>query len=71
MRFSNGIGFRLLTPKYWQARRRLNCIAGSFFLLSWFIGEPAKTWAKGVGLLAVIAALTVLLAGVIAERKGW
>ena len=71
MRFSNGTEFRYFTSKYAQAWRRLICVGGGFFILSWLIGEPANAWAKGIGLLAVIAALVVLLAGMIAERKEW
>ena len=71
IRFSNGTEFRYFTSKYAQAWRRLSCVGGGFFLLSWFIGEPAKEWFEGIGLLAVIVALAVLLAGMIAERKEW
>ena len=71
MRFSNGTEFRCFTSKYAQAWRRLACVGGGFFLLSWLIGEPAKAWVEGIGLLVVIAALAVLLAGMIAERKEW
>ena len=71
MRFSNGTEFRYFTSKYAQAWIRLSCVGGGFLILSWFIGEPAKAWVEGIGLLAVIAALAVLLAGMIAEHKDW
>jgi hypothetical protein len=71
MRFSNGAEFRYFTSKYALAWRRLTGVGGGFFILSWFIGEPAKAWVEGIGLLAVIAALAVLLAGMIAARKDW
>lgn len=71
MRFSNYTGFRLFTPKYAQTRIRLISVAGGLFVLSWFIGEPAKAWVDGMALLAVIASQVVLLVGMIAERKGW
>ena len=71
IRFSNGTEFRYFTSKYAQAWRQLIGVGGGFFILSWFIGEPAKAWLEGIGLLAVIAALAVLLAGMIAERKEW
>lgn len=71
MRFRTGTEFRYFTSKYAQAWRRLTGVGGGFFILSWFIGEPAKAWLEGIGLLAVIAALVVLLAGMIAERKDW
>ena len=71
MRFSNDTRFRLFTPRYAQTRIRLICVAGGLFILSWFIGEPAKAWVNGMALLAVIAAQVVLLAGMIAQRKGW
>jgi hypothetical protein len=71
MRFSNGTEFSRFTSKYAQAWRRLICVGGGFFLLSWLIGEPAKAWAEGTGWLVVIAAFVVLLAGMIAARKDW
>lgn len=71
MRFSNGAEFRYFTSKYALAWRRLICVGGGCFILSCFIGEPAKAWAEGTGWLVVIAALVVLLAGMIAERKRW
>ncbi|MEI6392789.1 MAG: hypothetical protein WCT12_17000 [Verrucomicrobiota bacterium] len=51
--------------------RRLICIGGGCLLLSWFIGEPSKTWVGGIGSLAVIAVFVVLLADLIAGRKEW
>lgn len=71
MRFSNGTEFRFFPCKYSQTWRRLSCVGGSLFILSWLVGEPAKAWVKGSGSLAVIAALVVFLAGMIAERKEW
>ena len=71
MRFSNGTEFRYFTSKYARAWRRLSWVGGGFFILYWFIGEPAKAWAKEIGLLVVIAAFVFLLVGMIAERKDW
>ena len=71
MKLSNGTEFRFGTPKYSRLTTRFICVGGGCFLLSWLIGEPAKAWAGGIGSLALIAALVVLLAGTIAERKEW
>ena len=71
MKFSNGTELRFGTPKYSKISRRLICVYGGFFLLSWLVGEPAKAWFAGIGWLTVIASLVVLLAGTIAERKEW
>ena len=62
MKFSNGTEFRFGTPKYSKTWRRLICVYGGFFLVSWFVGEPAKAWFAGIGWLTVIASLVVLLA---------
>ena len=69
MKFSNGTEFRFGTSKYSQWTIRLFCVGGAFSLLSWLIGQPVKEWADGIDRFANIAALTVLLAGMIAERK--
>jgi hypothetical protein len=71
MRFSNGTEFRFGTPKYSRLTTRLICVGGGCFLLSSLIGQPVKEWAGGIGSLAFVAALMVLLAGTIAERKEW
>jgi len=69
MKFSNGTEFRFGTSKYSRWTTGLFCVGGACILLSWLIGQPVKEWADGIGRLANIAALTVLLAGMIAERK--
>jgi len=71
MRFSNGTEFRFGTPKNSRLTARLVYVGGGCFLLSWVIGQPVKEWASGIGSLAFVAALIVLLAGTIAERKEW
>lgn len=71
MKFSNGTEFRFGTPKYSRLTTRLISLGGSCFLLAWVVRGPAKAWIGGVGTLAFVAALVVLLAGTIAERKEW
>jgi len=71
MKFSNGTEFRFGTPKYSRLTTQLICVGGACFILSWLIGQPVKKWADGIGGLAFFAALIVLLAGTIAERKEW
>ena len=69
MKFSNGTEFRFGTSKYSRWTTGIFCFGGACFVLSWLIGPPVKEWADGIGRLANIFALTVLLAGMIAERK--
>ena len=71
MKFSNGTEFRFGTPKYSKTSQRLISIYIGCFLVSWFVGEPAKAWFEEIGQLTVIAYLAVYLAGMIAERKEW
>ncbi len=71
MKFGNGTEFRFGKPKYSHIHGRLIQVGGAFFLLSMFIGEPAKELAIGIAMVAIISGLTVLLAGTIAERKEW
>jgi hypothetical protein len=71
MRFSNGTEFRFGTPKFSQTWGWLIRVGGVLVVLSMFIGQPAKDWVGGIGILVLVGALVILLAGTIAERKEW